>query len=104
MANDITSINSARSQQAASRAAERVRDEATNSSSESTQSESSDDKVSLTSTASRLKDIERQMGSEAPVNQSRVSEVREAIARGEYSVDADRIADKMLDFESSIRG
>lgn len=102
MANDITSINSAKSQQSATRSAQRVKDEADHSGSTASSGQTSSDKVSLTSTASRLKDIERSLGNEAPVNTDRVNQVRSAIARGEYNVDASRVADKMMDFETSL--
>ncbi len=102
MANDINSINTNRSQQAVRDIAERVKSEARSNPEQSRESDNSD-KVSLTDTASKLKDIERSMGNDGTVNQDRVNEVRNALSRGEYSVDADRVADKMIDFETSLR-
>jgi len=36
-----------------------------------------------------------------PLNQKRVNTVRKAIARGNYSVDVERLADKLLDIDTS---
>lgn len=104
MANDINSMNTNRPQQAARDIAERVKSEARSSTAEQEQNgNEGSDRVSLTSTASKLKDIERSIGSDAPVNQDRVNQVKDALSRGEYRVDADRVADKMIDFETSLR-
>lgn len=106
MANDISSINGNRPQQAARDMAERVKSEARSDSMNAEQNRGADsgsDRVSLTDTASKLKDIERSIGDDAAVNQSRVNQVKDALARGEYKVDADRVADKMIDFETSLR-
>lgn len=103
MANDINSINTNRSQQAVRDIAERVKSEARSNPEQSHESDPGSDKVSLTDTASKLKDIERSMGNDGAVNQDRVNEVKNALSRGEYTVDADRVADKMIDFETSLR-
>ncbi len=103
MANDITSIHSSRLQQSGSRSSQRL-DETDNKESNSARKVSSDgaDKVSLTSTAARLKDIEQRLTSQAPVDNDRVKQVKSAINNGEYNVDADRVANKMINFENSL--
>ncbi|NOZ38515.1 MAG: flagellar biosynthesis anti-sigma factor FlgM [Gammaproteobacteria bacterium] len=103
MANDITSIHSSRLQQSGSRSSQRL-DETDNKESNSARKVSSNgaDKVSLTSTAARLKDIEQRLASQAPVDNDRVKQVKSAINNGEYNVDADRVANKMINFENSL--
>ncbi len=100
MSNDITGINSQRTQQSGSRSSERVSNNASAAVSTATSSSGSgSDKVSLTSTAARLKDIERQLAGESPVDNVRVNEMKSAIANGEYDINTDRVADKIISFE-----
>ena len=46
-----------------------------------------------------LKDIKQQLNNASSVDSVRVAEVQSAISNGEYTVDANRIADKILAFE-----
>lgn len=39
---------------------------------------------------------------EAPINGERVASLRQAINNGEYKVDADRVAKKIMQFESAL--
>jgi len=103
MANDITGINSNRSQLSTNQSASvKSRNEATQNSNTEESSSVQGDRVSLTDTASRLRDIEQQLNTASPVNSERVQAVQTAISNGDYAVDADRIADKMLAFEDFI--
>jgi len=101
MANDITGINANRLTQSGSRNAQRINDKADDAGSND-RSSSGADKVSLTSTAARLKELEQRLSDQAPVDTRRVNDMKNAIASGEYQVDADRVADKMIEFESSF--
>ena len=97
--NDITNINSNRSHLSSNQASSvKSRNEA-NQSSDNDTSSSSEDRVTLTNTASRLQDIEQQLSSASSIDNARVAEVQSAISSGDYNVNADRIADKMLAFE-----
>ncbi len=104
MANDITSIHSSRTQQSGTRQSQRLDDAGNKGASNvaSNAGSSGADKVSLTSTAARLKDIEQRLASQTSVDNNRVSQVKSAISNGEYNVDADRVANKMIDFENSL--
>lgn len=97
--NDITNINSNRAQLSANQSSSiKSRNEAKqNNQSES--SSSTGDRVTLTDTASRLKDLEQQLSSSSSVDSARVAAVQSAISNGDYNVNADSIADKMLAFE-----
>lgn len=99
MANDITRINSARPHQDTDHAAERVKDEASPPSSNITCKQSQESGGRHSPAAGSVRKL---TDKEVPINRNRISEVRNAIARGEYSVDVERVADKLIDFESSL--
>jgi len=98
--NDITNINSNRASLNSNQSSSvKSRNEAKQENQGENTSTASGDRVTLTNTASRLKDIEQQLSNTSSVDSARVAEVQSAISNGEYNVDADRIADKMLAFE-----
>lgn len=101
MANDISGIGSNRTQQSGNRTAQQVGDE-NKSPNISTNTTSGSDKVSLTKTAARLKDIEKTLSDQSPVDTNRVNDMKSALANGNYNVDADKIADKMMTFEAAL--
>ena len=97
--NDITNINSNRSQLSSNQSSSvKSRNEAKESS-QGEGSSAAGDRVTLTNTASRLQNIEQQLNNASSIDRTRVAEVQGAITSGDYNVDADRIADKMLAFE-----
>jgi len=97
--NDITNINSNRSQLSSNQSSSvKSRNEAKQENQSATSS-SMGDRVTLTNTASRLQNIEQQLSNASSIDSAHVAEVQSAISNGDYNVDADRIADKMLAFE-----
>ena len=97
--NDITNINSNRAQLNSNQSSSiKSRNEAKQSDADAS-SANQGDRVTLTNTASRLQDLEQQLNNASSVNNDRVAEVQSAISNGDYKVDADRVADKMLAFE-----
>ena len=97
--NDITNINSNRSQLSSNQSSSiKGRNEAKQSSQDENSS-SAGDRITLTDTASRLQNIEHQLSNASSIDSARVAEVQGAITSGDYNVDTDRIADKMLAFE-----
>ena len=97
--NDITNINSNRSQLSSNQSSSvKGRNEAKQDNQSATWS-TEGDRVTLTNTASRLQNIEQQLNGASSIDSARVAEVQSAISNGDYNVDADRIADKMLAFE-----
>ncbi len=97
--NDITNINSNRSQLSSNQSSSvKSRNEAKQENQSATPS-SMGDRVTLTNTASRLQNIEQQLSNASSIDSARVAQVQSAISNGDYNVDADRIADKMLAFE-----
>ena len=57
------------------------------------------DTVELTSGAKLLERLEKSLDSIPEIDQSRVDAVKQAIASGDYEVDADKIADALLRFD-----
>ena len=97
--NDITNINSNRSQLSSNQSSSvKSRNEAKQENQSATPS-STGDRVTLTNTASRLQSIEQQLSDASSIDSARVAEVQSAISNGDYNVDANSIADKMLAFE-----
>jgi negative regulator of flagellin synthesis FlgM len=101
MPNDITGINSGRSQQANDRQVGTVRRDGSTTS-QGGSSTGLGDTVSITDMAARLSSLEKKLASQPDVDQAHVNRVRDAISRGEYRIDPDRVADKMMDFESDF--
>ena len=61
------------------------------------------DKTQTTSVISRLKELETRLADDLPIDTQRINDMKNAIANGEYQVDAESIASKMIDFESSLK-
>ena len=100
MANDITSINSNRSQLSSDTSSSvKIRDGAKSGSSSGGSSSAAGDRVTLTNAAARLQNIEQKLNDSSPVDSERVAAVQKSISNGEYEVDSDRIANKMIAFE-----
>ncbi len=62
--------------------------------------QSSADRVSVTSEAARLQEIEEQLMAVPEVNAQRVAEIKAQIAAGTFDFNPQRIAEKLIAFES----
>ncbi len=60
------------------------------------------DKISLTDTAARLKELEMGLASQPVVDTQRVQSVQSAINDGTFEVDPDSVAEKMIEFETGL--
>jgi len=60
------------------------------------------DKVVLTEMAAHLKSLEQKLGTQPEIDQAHVDYIRAAISRGEYRINPERVAGKMVDFESDF--
>ena len=75
----------------------------TNSSSaESGNTSGSPDRVSLTGEARRLQELETRLASKPVVDSQRVAAVRSAVEDGTFTVNPERIADKMMSLEQAL--
>jgi len=61
-----------------------------------------DSSVTLTDAARRLAALERVIANVPDVDLARVAELRSAIESGRYTVDAERIASRLLDLERDL--
>lgn len=62
------------------------------------------DKVSFTSSAALLQELEKEIASLPIVDSARVEAIQQAVATGTYQVDPVRAADKMLQIERLLVG
>ncbi|HHJ12827.1 MAG TPA: flagellar biosynthesis anti-sigma factor FlgM [Gammaproteobacteria bacterium] len=60
------------------------------------------DRVSLTDTARQLQALEARVASEPVVNRERVETVRSAVENGSFTINPERIADKLLSLEQAL--
>jgi negative regulator of flagellin synthesis FlgM len=61
------------------------------------------DHVTLTSSARSLQRLEQTISDTPVVNSAKVSQVKQAISAGTYQVDANRVANKLLQFERGLK-
>jgi negative regulator of flagellin synthesis FlgM len=66
------------------------------------ESASARDEVRLTHTATSLKHVEARLASVPDVDRARVEAVRQRVESGEYRMDANRIADRLLRLEREL--
>ncbi len=60
------------------------------------------EKISLTDTSRQLQELEKLIASQPAVDPKRVEAVREAIAKDQFTVNADNIAEKLLRIEQLL--
>ena len=64
---------------------------------------SSDDRVDLTETASRLQQIEQALSNIPIVDDARVESVSQSIKNGQYQIDNEKIADRIITSETTLK-
>jgi negative regulator of flagellin synthesis FlgM len=69
----------------------------------STTTSQTGDHVTLTDSARSLQKIEQAVAQAPVVNAAKVAAVKQAVDNGTYKVDAGRVADKILQFESGLK-
>lgn len=102
MPNDISGINSGRSQHSGNRQVDKVGRDDKSSVSHANSHTSSGDTVSLTDMAARLKILEQNLARQPEIDQAHIDRVRDAISSGTFRIDPERVANKMMDFESDF--
>jgi negative regulator of flagellin synthesis FlgM len=61
------------------------------------------DQVTLTDSARSLQKVEEAVAKAPVVNAAKVASVKQAVSSGTYQIDAGRVADKLLQFESGLK-
>lgn len=103
MANDITGINSGRTQQSGDRHVHGSKNSGhSDKGNMSSMGGSGSDKVTLTGTAAKLKEIEGNLAEQPVIDAARVQDVKDSLKAGDFKVNPERVADKMLNFESAF--
>ncbi|MEX2475215.1 flagellar biosynthesis anti-sigma factor FlgM [Marinobacter sp.] len=62
------------------------------------------DNVNLSNQAKNLKQLEQKLGDYPEMDDDRIEQIRTALADGSYKIDAEKLAQKMLDMDESIFG
>jgi negative regulator of flagellin synthesis FlgM len=60
--------------------------------------------VNLSSQAKNLKQLEQKLGEYPEMDDDRIEQIRTALADGSYKIDAEKLAQKMLEMDKSIFG
>lgn len=87
----------------------RLNDSANNSPKSNTSSAASNgskdaDKVTLTDVSSQVSNLEKQAAASNVDNSARIAELRESIKDGTYQVDAEKVANKLIQTEVLLAG
>jgi len=60
--------------------------------------------VSLSNQAKNLKQLEQKLGDYPEMDDDRIAQIRSALESGTYKIDAEKLAQKMLEMDNSIFG
>lgn len=89
----------------ASRPVDSVRPKpAISSSSSESQASLSGDTVTVSTTARNLTSLQQVIKDTPDIDTNRVATVQQALSSGQYKIDAGKIADRMIQLESDLRG
>lgn len=69
----------------------------------STEQNTSSDQVNLSSSVKNIQQVEAEIRSMPEVDDATVERIRNAIANGEYKIDYEKLAGKMLGFEDTLK-
>ncbi|MDY6842358.1 MAG: flagellar biosynthesis anti-sigma factor FlgM [Pseudomonadota bacterium] len=77
---------------------------ATNEQAKSQPQDARGENVSLSSQARSLKQLEQKLGDYPEMDDGRIDRIRSALENGTYKIDAEKLAQKMLEMDESIFG
>ena len=103
MVMDIRSLVPAQNK-AELRKTDKSKKKSTTSTSGSASDESDDVSLNLTGKSSQISQLIQQMKTAPVLDPDRVSPVKEKLDKGEYEIEYQQVANKMLDFETSYQG
>lgn len=61
-----------------------------------------EDTLSLTEAAESLGKLSQSLASEPPFDQQRVNDIKQQLARGEYAINAEKVASKFIELEKML--
>ncbi len=62
-----------------------------------------DDRISITSTASALQQVEEQLVKLPDVDTQRVETIKKAVENGSFEIDSNRVAEKLIAFDTALQ-
>ena len=102
MASKIGGFDNRPVQVSSDRTVSRSRDSSTGGTESTASAET--DPVQITGSARQLAKLEQHLQELPAIDETRVAEIRDALATGRYKIDAGRIADKLLSIEGQLAG
>jgi negative regulator of flagellin synthesis FlgM len=104
VASKISGIDSAQiASIGAGRAVQSPKDAVSGGANSDTASEDGSQNVQITGTARRLADLEQQVRDLPAVNETRVTQIRNAMEQGTYTVRPQHVADQLMSLERDLR-
>lgn len=100
MAMEINGLNSSGNKTSASQGTASTR--ARQTSSASSNNSSSSEQVNISAEARLLSQVASGLGADAPIDHDKVAALKAALADGSYQINADTIADKMLELDGKL--
>lgn len=103
MPNDISKIDSAQSIPSPEQSADTTHHAQSAGKTENSCRNLNNKSVSLTDMAEHLQSLEQKLSStQSDIDQAHVDRIREAISSGEFRIDPEKVANKLLDLESDF--
>ncbi len=103
MINDLTSLSSSQTTQTRGKTGEQAGSAKAGGSSSSVQAPSSKgDTVQLSNAAQTLQNVEKKLANTPDVDSERVERLKQEIESGSYQINAERVAEKMLNFDNLL--
>ena len=103
MINDLTGLSSSQTASTRARANEQSNTAKNGSDAAAHQSPSNTgDTVNLSNAAQLLQNVEKQLANTPEVDSERVERLKQEIESGNYQVNAERVAEKMLNFDNLL--
>lgn len=100
MAMEINGLNSSGNKTSASQGTASPRSRQTSSA--SSNNSSSSEQVNISAEARLLSQVASGLGADAPIDHDKVAALKAALADGSYQINADTIADKMLELDGKL--
>lgn len=102
MINDITGLSSSQTAATRARAGEQNTAAKSGGGTPAQPPSSKGDTVNLSTTAQTLQNVEKKLANTPDVDSERVERLKQEIESGSYQINAERVAEKMLNFDNLL--